>query len=152
MILVGVISDTHGLLRPQALAALRGCAHVIHGGDIGDAAILRELSTLAPLTVVRGNNDTGEWAAPLPEIARVTLGGVDCCVVHDLKQLSRDDAGDARVIISGHSHKPEVREDDARLYLNPGSAGPRRFKLPVSVALLEIAEARARARIVELPL
>lgn len=148
---VGLISDTHGLLRPQALAFLAGSDHIIHGGDIGSADILAQLAALAPLTVVRGNNDTGAWAAGLPETARLRLGGVAVYAIHDLKQLAIDPAGaGVRVVVAGHSHKPSVAERDGVLFVNPGSAGRRRFSLPVSVAELLIAGGDVRARIVSI--
>lgn len=137
---VGIISDTHGLLRPQALAALRGSDHIIHGGDIGkNGEILEQLRAIAPVTTVRGNNDAGGWAAAIRETEIIELGGVRICVVHDLKTLAVDPAQEGiRVVISGHSHKPVVEQRETVLYVNPGSAGPRRFKLPVTAAELLI--------------
>src|SRR5688572_10972524 len=127
---VGVISDTHGLVRPQALAALRGCAAIVHAGDIGQAEVLDTLRELAPVTAIRGNVDT--WASDLPDTAVVTLEGARCYVIHDVKKLALDPrvAGFA-CVISGHSHVPKAEKRDGVLYLNPGSAGPRRFKLPI---------------------
>jgi putative phosphoesterase len=148
MLRVGVISDTHGLLRPEATAFLAGSAHIIHAGDVGDPAILDALSAIAPLTVVRGNVDTDAWAARLPETALVTLGGALCHVLHDIAALSLAAAGaDVRVVITGHSHKPVVSERNGVLYLNPGSAGPRRFRLPITAAELLIENGRVTARI-----
>ena len=148
---VGLISDTHGLLRPEALEVLRGSAHLIHAGDIVDPAILDRLAALAPLTVVRGNNDRGPWAARLPETARVTLGGVTIYVIHDLKELDLDPpAAGIDVVVSGHSHKPARVRKDGVLYVNPGSAGRRRFSLPFSVGELLVEEGRAEARIIVL--
>jgi putative phosphoesterase len=140
---VGLISDTHGLLRPEALDFLAGCDHIIHGGDIGGPEILERLGAIAPLTVVRGNNDTAAWARSIPETARLTLGGVELFVIHDLKQLAGDPAAaalaaGARVVISGHSHKPSRSERDGVLYVNPGSAGRRRFSLPITAGELLI--------------
>jgi uncharacterized protein len=151
MLRVGVISDTHGLLRPQASAFLQGCDHILHGGDIGGADILRQLAELAPVTAVRGNNDTEPWAAALPETQLLELGGVKIYVIHNLDELEAgvSPAG-VRVIVSGHSHRPVVRERDGVLYVNPGSAGPRRFKLPVSVAQLEIRSTGVTSKLVEL--
>lgn len=148
---VGVISDTHGLVRPEALAALRGSARIVHAGDIGNAAVLAELGALAPVTAVRGNNDHGAWAAAIAERARLQVDEVAIFVVHDVAELRRapPPAG-CRVVVSGHSHKPAVVERDGILWVNPGSAGPRRFRLPIAVAELEIAGADVRARIVEL--
>lgn len=136
---VGLISDTHGLLRPEAEAFLRGCDHIIHGGDIGNAEILEQLEALAPLTVVRGNNDRDEWSGSLAETRLVQIGEVLIYVIHDIAQLDIDPlAAGVRVVISGHSHKPSVSERGGVLYVNPGSAGPRRFKLPVSAGELTI--------------
>ena len=149
---VGVISDTHGLLRPQALAALQGSDHIVHGGDIGNGvAILEQLASIAPITAVRGNNDVGEWASAIRESETIELGGVRIHVVHDLKTLTIDPvAAEIDVVVSGHSHTPLVNQRGAVLYLNPGSAGPRRFRLPVCIAELVIADGKATARIVEL--
>jgi putative phosphoesterase len=149
---VGLISDTHGLLRPQALAALQGCDHIIHGGDIGNAQILQQLGQIAPLTVVRRNNDTGEWAQQIREEETIALGGVRIHVLHDVKTLTADPAAaKIGVVVSGHSHKPKIEQRGGVLYVNPGSAGPRRFKLPVSVAELVIeSDGRVTARIVML--
>ena len=132
---VGVISDTHGLLRPAALAALRGCDHVLHAGDVGDQAVLTALAALAPLTAVRGNNDRG---SPLPETQLLELGGRSLYVLHDLHDLDLDPrAAGVDVVISGHSHKPLHEVRGGVLYLNPGSSGPRRFKLPIALARLD---------------
>jgi putative phosphoesterase len=148
---IGVISDTHGLLRPEALEALRGCARIVHAGDIGDAAVLAALEALAPVTAVRGNNDTGAWARGLPEQARLEAGGVRILVIHDLHELDFDRArAEADVVISGHSHKPLIDTRDGLLLLNPGSAGPRRFALPVTVATLDVDRGVANAAIVPL--
>src|SRR3954469_16262654 len=148
---VGLISDTHGLLRPQALAALEGCDHIIHGGDIGNAHILTALSALAPVTAVRGNNDREDWAAQLPEAITVRILGIDIHVLHDASALGLHPAPPAtRVIVSGHSHKPVVREASGVLHVNPGSAGPRRFKLPIAVGELTLHGDSVDARIVEL--
>lgn len=150
---VGVISDTHGLLRPEALAALRGADHLVHAGDIGKPEVLHELRAVAPLTAVRGNNDVGAWARTIPDTASVRLGGIALYVLHDLRALDLDPAAAGfRVVVSGHSHQPRVEERDGVLYVNPGSAGPRRFRLPVSVATLEIDGRRVRARIEQLQL
>jgi putative phosphoesterase len=148
---IGLISDTHGLLRPEALAFLCGCEHIVHGGDIGDAAILEALAAIAPLTAVRGNNDRGAWAEAVPETALVEFGGVRLYAIHDLAQLGIDPAAaGVRVVVSGHSHRPRAEERDGVLYVNPGSAGPRRFRLPISAAELKIDDGMVTPRIVEL--
>lgn len=151
MLRIGLVSDTHGLLRPEAVAALRGCDAILHGGDIGGAPILDALAALAPLTAVRGNNDHGDWAEALPQHTTLQFGGVRVHLLHDLKQLAIDPAAQGvRVVVSGHSHKPSIEERGGVLYVNPGSAGPRRFTLPVSVAELCIEQDEARVRLVEL--
>lgn len=134
---VGLISDTHGLLRPQALDYLRGSDHILHAGDIVGAPILAQLAELGPLTAVRGNNDSGAWAHALPDSATLTLGGVTIHILHDLKDLAIEPAAHGvRVVVAGHSHKPACVERGGVLYVNPGSAGRRRFSLPVSVGEL----------------
>jgi putative phosphoesterase len=149
--LVGVISDTHGLLRPEALAALEGADAIVHAGDIGSAGILDALRRLAPVIAVRGNNDRDAWAASLPEIAKTEIGGLRIWVVHDLAELAEDPArAGVAVVISGHSHRPRVERREGLLFLNPGSAGPRRFSLPIAVARLRLGPAGPRAQIVEL--
>jgi hypothetical protein len=148
---IGLISDTHGLLRPEAVAALQGCDHIVHGGDICGGEILEALSEIAPVTAVRGNNDIGPWARNIPETALAELGGIRLYVLHDLSQLKIDLAAEnVRVVVSGHSHKPAVNEREGVLYVNPGSAGPRRFKLPIAVGELVVSGESARARIIEL--
>jgi putative phosphoesterase len=146
---IGLISDTHGLLRPQALAALAGVERIIHAGDIGNAAVLDALAAIAPVDVVRGNNDTGAWAAAIPHDRTLEYGGVRIYLLHDIKEL-KGRMPPVQVVIAGHSHKPLVQEQDGVLRINPGSAGPRRFKLPVTVGLLEIVDGRATATIQEL--
>lgn len=151
MVRIGLISDTHGLLRPQAVAALQGSDFIVHGGDIGNAQILQELGAVAPVTAVRGNNDGGDWAEGVPETALLEAAGIRIHVLHDLKELSLDLAGNAiRVVVSGHSHRARVQERDRVLFVNPGSAGPRRFKLPATVAQLRIDGPQVAAEIVEL--
>jgi putative phosphoesterase len=136
---IGLISDTHGLLRPEALAFLAGSDHIVHAGDIGDPAILDALSAIAPVTAIRGNVDMDAWAAGLPETTRVTLAGATIYVLHDLAALGiTPQAHGIRVVVYGHSHKPSVTDRDGILYVNPGSAGPRRFRLPISAAELLI--------------
>lgn len=148
---IGLISDTHGLLRPEAVSFLRGSDHIVHGGDIGHAEVLDELSALAPVTAVRGNNDKGAWADRLAETEFVQIGDVCIYALHDIAQLDIDPSGaGVQVVVSGHSHKPSVERRNGVLYVNPGSAGPRRFKLPISVAELVIAEGVVSARLVEL--
>ena len=148
---IGVISDTHGLLRPQALAALRGSDHIVHAGDIGDASILAALRGIAPLTAVRGNNDREAWAVDLPDSADVTLGGVRIHVLHDMATLALDALQPRpRVVIAGHSHKPMSVVRDGVLLLNPGSAGPRRFTLPIAVATLDVDGANLRPTLLTL--
>jgi hypothetical protein len=150
---VGLIADTHGLLRPEALAALRGSDHIIHAGDICDAAVLAALEQIAPVTAVRGNNDKGPWAASLHETQVLQLGEVRLYVIHDLAELDLDPAaGGFQAVISGHSHKPRCETRNGVLYVNPGSAGPRRFSLPVSVGMLEIVGGQVSARLLHLEL
>ena len=151
MLRVGLISDTHGLIRPEASAFLRGCSHIIHGGDIGDPNILRDLAVIAPVTAVRGNNDKGTWADALRETELVQFDEVFVYVIHDLAQLDIDPkAAGVQVVISGHSHQPRIHERDGVLYINPGSAGPRRFKLPIALAELNIAGHTISPRIMTL--
>jgi hypothetical protein len=149
---VGLISDTHGLLRTEARTFLQGCDHIVHGGDIGDAEVLRQLSLLAPVTAVRGNNDHGAWADALAETERLTVGEVVIYTLHDLAHLAIEpSAAGVQVVVSGHSHKPRVEQRrDGVLYVNPGSAGPRRFKLPISVGELMINGRAVSARVVTL--
>ena len=148
---VGLISDTHGLLRSEALAFLRGSDFIVHAGDIGDAEVLEELRRLAPLTAVRGNNDKGPWAKAIAETEVLQVEEVCIYVLHDLAELDLDPvAAGFRVVVSGHSHNPRIEERDGVLYVNPGSSGPRRFKLPIAAAELNVAGASVKARIVEL--
>ena len=145
---VGLISDTHGLLRPEALSFLRGADHIIHAGDIGTPEILEELRVLAPVTAVRGNNDRGAWARSVPDRANFQAGEVTIHVLHDVSELKLQPG--VRVVVSGHSHKPRIEERDGVLYVNPGSAGPRRFTLPIALGELKISGASVRAHIREL--
>jgi putative phosphoesterase len=148
---IGLISDTHGLLRPEALDFLAGSDHIVHGGDIGGPEILERLGAIAPLTVVRGNNDSASWARPIPVTARLELGGVAIYVIHDLKELDIDPAAaGVRVVVSGHSHKPSRAERGGVLYVNPGSAGRRRFSLPIAAAELLIEDGLVDVRLVTL--
>ena len=148
---VGVVSDTHGLLRREALRALEGSDHIIHAGDIGTAAILAALREVAPVTAVRGNNDHGAWAEALPETALVELGGARLYVIHDVAALPVDPAAlRVAAVIAGHSHKPAATRRGDVLYLNPGSAGPRRFTLPIALATLTVRAGAVRAELIEL--
>jgi putative phosphoesterase len=148
---VGLLSYTHGLLRAEARAFLTGCDYIIHGGDVGAAAILEDLEALAPLIAVRGNNDDEPWADNLRETELIRLGGVFVYVIHDLAKLNVDPTAlGIRAVICGHSHKPLIDERAGILYINPGSCGPKRFKLPVSVGELLVEGENVRARIVEL--
>ncbi len=148
---VGVISDTHGLLRPEAVAALAGVERIVHAGDIGSPDVLTQLGRVAPVVAVRGNNDRDAWAADIPETEVVEIGGVSLYVLHDLHELDLDPhAAGFAAVIAGHSHQPRVDERDGVLYLNPGSAGPRRFKLPISLARLTVTGPRVRAELVTL--
>jgi putative phosphoesterase len=152
-VLIGVISDTHGLLRPEALKALQGSKHIIHAGDVGAPEILEELSAMAPLTAVRGNVDKGSWALKLPETEVLELGGVSIYVLHDLVQLDlKPKAAGFAVVVSGHSHVPKQETRDGVLYFNPGSAGPRRFKLPMSVGRLIVEDGKVRGELMNLHL
>lgn len=148
---IGLISDTHGLVRPEAIAFLRGCDKIVHAGDVGSAEVLTKLSALAPLTAVRGNNDKGAWADGLSETELVEYGDVFIYALHDIAQLDIEpSAAGVHVIVSGHSHKPLVERRTGVLYVNPGSAGPRRFKLPVCVGELIVEGSSISAHIVEL--
>jgi hypothetical protein len=150
---LGVISDTHGLLRPEALAALAGVERIVHAGDIGAPEVLHGLARIAPVVAVRGNNDRGAWARAIPATKVVEVGGASLYVLHDVTELDLDPrAAGFAAVIAGHSHQPRVEERDGVLYLNPGSAGPRRFKLPISLARLTVAGARVSARLVTLEL
>ena len=148
---VGVISDTHGLLRPEALAALAGVERIVHAGDIGAPDVLEALGRIAPVTAVRGNNDREGWAAEIPETDVLEIGDVSLYVLHDLHELDLDPrAAGFAAVIAGHSHQPRVEERDGVLYLNPGSAGPRRFKLPISLARLTVTGPQLTAELVTL--
>lgn len=148
---VGVLSDTHGLMRLDALTALLGSDLLLHAGDIGAAAVLEALQAIAPLVAIRGNNDTQPWAADLPETAVHDTGAVRIFITHNRAQLALDPrAAGFQVVVSGHSHQPLIEQRDGVLYVNPGSCGPRRFSLPVTVALLTIRGARVEAKIVDL--
>jgi uncharacterized protein len=150
---IGLISDTHGLLRPEALAALAGVAHIVHAGDIGSADVLAQLRKIAPVTAVRGNNDKAAWATGIAETEVLELEGRSIFVLHDLAELDLDPAAAGfSVVVTGHSHKPVITRKGDVLYVNPGSAGPRRFKLPITIGTLELDAGEARAAIHDLVL
>ncbi|MGC2745040.1 MAG: metallophosphoesterase family protein [Candidatus Angelobacter sp.] len=149
--IIGVISDTHGLLRPEAVELLRGSEHIIHAGDIGAPEIIAELEKIAPITAIRGNVDTQAWARKFAETEVVELGGLFLYVIHDGNALDLNPkAAGFTAVISGHSHNPKQEVRDGVLYFNPGSAGPRRFKLPISVGRLAIIEGKVSAEILEI--
>jgi uncharacterized protein len=136
---IGLISDTHGLLRPEAAAFLQGCDHIIHAGDICEASVLDALRKIAPVTAVRGNNDHGQWAAEVAETEILQIGEVLIHVLHNLAELDIDPtAAGVRVVVSGHTHKPLIEKRGDVFYVNPGSAGPRRFSLPIAIGELRI--------------
>ena len=148
---MGVISDTHGLVRPEAAAALRGSDLIVHAGDVGKPDVLDALREIAPVYAVRGNVDRGEWAADLPLTQAVEVGRVRLFVLHELGKLDLDPAAAGfAAVISGHSHRPALDLRDGVLFLNPGSAGPRRFRLPVALARLRVRDGRAAAELIEL--
>ena len=148
---IGVISDTHGLLRPEAVEALRGSDRILHAGDVGTPEILQALAKIAPVTAIRGNVDTKPWARRLPKAEVVEAGGISIYMLHDLAQLDlKPEAAGFHVVIYGHSHQPKIEEKNGVFYFNPGSAGPRRFHLPVSVGRLTIASGNVQAELVEL--
>jgi uncharacterized protein len=148
---VGLISDTHGLLRPEAVAFLRGSDRIIHAGDIGKAEILAELGHIAPVTAVRGNNDREGWTEEIDETAWVRIGEVTIYVIHDLGELDIDAASAGiQIVVAGHSHRPLIERREGVLFVNPGSAGPRRFRLPVTAGELVVRGAAAAPRIVEI--
>jgi uncharacterized protein len=151
--LVGLISDTHGLMRPEALDALRQSDLIVHCGDIGDPAVLEALRSLAPVHAIRGNNDTGAWASRLPTCDVVEVGNHTIYVIHNLAELDLDPAAAGiTAVVSGHSHRPVIQKRGKILFVNPGSAGPRRFTLPVTVAKLALQSARCKADIIQLEL
>ena len=138
---IGVISDTHGLLRPEAVQRLAGVQHIVHAGDIGRPDVITGLRQIAPVIAIRGNVDTGHWAKRYPDTKKVRLGGRSIYVLHDINELQMDPVScGVDVIISGHSHRPRIKTIHRVLYLNPGSAGPKRFNLPVTLATLELTE------------
>ena len=148
---IGVISDTHNLLRPEAVEELQGVDLIIHAGDIGERRILEELETIAPVVAVRGNVDTAAWCAEIPLTQMIAVGDVRIYVIHNLKELNIDPPAEKlQAVISGHSHKPVTTDRENILFLNPGSAGRRRFKLPITLAKLEIKNSQIKAHIVDL--
>src|SRR5262245_7474642 len=148
---LGLISDTHGLVRPEALNALRGVERILHAGDVGGSHVLAALAAVAPVVAIRGNVDGGAWASALPEHEVVIAGEVTIYMLHDANALARQPMPDGvRVIVSGHSHKPSVQERDGVLYVNPGSAGPKRFTLPITIAHLRVSGRGVSAEIVEI--
>jgi putative phosphoesterase len=150
VIRVGLISDTHGLLRPEAVDFLQGSDMIIHCGDICDPGVIRQLSAIAPVNAVRGNNDTGAWANELPETQMLRIGEIFAYVIHDIAGIDIDPlAAGVAVVLSGHSHKPSIICRDGITYVNPGSAGPRRFKLPISAGELIVEGGSVVPRIVE---
>ncbi|SFH45281.1 hypothetical protein SAMN04488020_1153 [Palleronia marisminoris] len=150
---IGVISDTHGLLRPEALEALEGVDRILHAGDIGDPDHLDALARIAPVTAIRGNIDRGDWAGVLAETVTLTIEGLRIHMIHDRKSLQADPGAEGwNVVISGHSHKPAIEEAGGILWLNPGAAGPRRFRLPITLAFLWEDAGRPRATIHPLPI
>lgn len=151
MKIIGVISDTHSLLRPEALAALKGSDHIIHAGDVGDPAILDRLREIARVTVVRGNVDYGSWAKAIPETDLLEIDGVSIYVLHILEKLDlKPESAGIHAVIYGHSHVPKQETRDGVLYFNPGSAGPRRFSLPITVGKLIVDDKKIRGEIAEL--
>ncbi len=148
---IGVISDTHGLLRPEAFTALKGSARIIHAGDIGATTVIETLATIAPVTAVRGNCDREVWADSLPQTQVVTVENSSFYILHDLNQLDLNpEAAGFQIVISGHSHQPKISQAGGVLYLNPGSAGPRRFQLPVTLAWIDLNGDQIEAQIVRL--
>jgi putative phosphoesterase len=148
---IGVVSDTHALVRPEALARLKGVDHIVHAGDVGSPDVLAALARIAPLTAVRGNNDNGPWAKELPQSAWLELEGVNIYVIHDVHELDLDPAtSSVGVLVSGHSHKPNLKRRGDVLYFNPGSIGPRRFRLPISMGFLRLKDGVASGELIEL--
>jgi uncharacterized protein len=148
--LIGLISDTHGLLRPEAIEALGGCSVILHAGDIGDPEVISGLERIAPVIAVRGNVDVAPWAAAIPEQVRVQLGGKLLFMTHDRTQIRGADLSGVDVAVTGHSHQPRIDTRKGVLFMNPGSAGPRRFRLPVTVAHLRIEDGILTPRLINL--
>jgi putative phosphoesterase len=149
--IIGLISDTHGLVRPEVLSALQGSDLIVHAGDIGAISVLEALSTIAPVTAIRGNIDKEQWALKYPQDAVLEIENRAIYVLHNVHELDLDPvAAGFDVVVSGHSHKPDVTEKDGVLYVNPGSAGPRRFRLPVAIAKMEVTEHGVSASVTEI--
>jgi uncharacterized protein len=146
---VGVISDTHGLLRPEVITAFKHVDLILHAGDIGDPEVLQRLRAVAPVVAIRGNNDRERWAHAIPETTIIPIGDIRVYMIHDVKEMRTTPSG-CRAVIAGHSHRPSIEDHDGMLFLNPGSAGPRRFNLPICVARLTVRGSALRARLVEL--
>jgi hypothetical protein len=150
--LLGIISDTHGVLRPEALSALKGSQAIIHAGDIGNSQILDQLKTIAPVFAIRGNVDTESWVSGVPLTAAVELQNISIYVLHNLEQLDLNPkAAGFHIVVSGHTHKPESHWHDGVLYINPGGAGPRRFSLPISLAILDLLKTPWQVEFLNLP-
>jgi putative phosphoesterase len=148
---IGVISDTHGLLRPEAVEALLGVDLILHAGDVGSPEVLETLKEIAPVVAVRGNNDKGHWAEDLPQWEVAEVGSISIYMIHDVKEIDLvPEAAGFQVVVSGHSHKPSVKKHKGVMYVNPGSAGPRRFSLPVTIARLKVSGEAVSAEVVEL--
>lgn len=148
--LVGIISDTHGLLRPEAVASLKGVDLILHAGDVGSADVIQHLQTLARVVAVRGNNDKGEWASALPEWEVAQVGPVSIYLIHNVNEMDISPAGTFEIVVSGHSHKPSVETRRGVVFVNPGSAGPRRFSLPVTLVLMKVMGTEIETEIVNL--
>jgi putative phosphoesterase len=149
---IGVISDTHGLLRPSALEAMRGCELILHAGDVGGADILEGLRRIAPVVAVRGNTDRGLWCEDVRDVEVVEFAGVQFYMLHDRQQLDLNPAAAGfAAVVYGHSHRPEQQTERGVLYFNPGSAGPRRFKLPISVGRIQVADGQLNSELITLP-
>jgi putative phosphoesterase len=148
---IGILSDTHGLLRPEVVETLAGCDHILHAGDVGDGQVLERLGRIAPVTAVRGNTDYGSWSSSLPVSEMVEIDGIFFYIIHDLDQLDLDPvAAGIQMVVSGHTHQPHLIKKSGVTYLNPGSAGHRRLNYPVSVALAQIQDGTLTPRIIEL--
>lgn len=151
--LIGIISDTHGLMRPEALRALQGSDLIVHAGDIGTLEVVRALESIAPVIAIRGNNDRGKWVRAFPKTTQLEAGGIKIYVLHNLKEIGFDPlASGFSALVSGHSHRPSVSTENGVCFINPGSAGPRRFKLPVTIGLLKVQRGGVDGKIVELKL
>ncbi|HVM94718.1 MAG TPA: metallophosphoesterase family protein [Terriglobales bacterium] len=149
--LLGLISDTHNLLRPEAAAALQGVDQILHAGDVGDKSILESLNQIAPVTAIRGNVDKESWSKHLPETDLVEAGGITIYLIHDLSKLDlKPETAGIAAVIYGHSHQSKIEEKKGVLYINPGSAGPRRFNLPITIGKLEITKGTLKAEILNL--